>query len=132
MRRIYTFFIWLLGGLIGLFSFFNRKARLRYQGQKEVFSQLRQAQKQWQKPVIWFHAASLGEFEQGRPVWECILNKNSNFQLIITFFSPSGYEVRQHYTDFGARVFYLPLDMPSQARRFLDLVQPRAVFFYPL
>lgn len=102
---------------------------MRHQGQKEALSRLSQAREQWQKPVIWFHAASLGEFEQGRPVWECILNQHPNFQLIITFFSPSGYEVRQHYSDFGAQVFYLPLDTPAQARRFLDLAQPRVAFF---
>lgn len=79
-------------------------------------------------PVVWFHAASLGEFEQGRPVMDAYRAQYPDHKILLTFFSPSGYEVRKNYTgaDF---VLYLPADTPANARRFVALVNPRIAFF---
>lgn len=77
---------------------------------------------------IWFHCASLGEFEQARPVIESIKKKDSSQKIVITFFSPSGYEVRKDY-ELADAVYYLPLDKPSNARKFLDKIQPRMAIF---
>lgn len=80
------------------------------------------------KPWLWFHAASLGEFEQGRPIMESIRKEHPEYRLLLTFFSPSGYEVRKNYT--GADlVCYLPFDTIFNVRRFLNIVQPQKVFF---
>ena len=80
------------------------------------------------KPWLWFHAASLGEFEQGRPIMECIRKEHPEYRILLTFFSPSGYEVRKNYV--GADLIcYLPFDTILNVRRFLNLVQPKKVFF---
>lgn len=78
--------------------------------------------------VIWFHCASLGEFEQGRPVLEAIRKKFDKHKVLLTFFSPSGYEVRKKY-EFADFVFYLPADTPANARRFVEITKPSMVFF---
>ena len=79
-------------------------------------------------PLIWFHCASLGEFEQGRPVLEKITAQFPQYKILLTFFSPSGYEVRKDYP--GAHyIFYLPLDTPGNARQFLNLVNPTLAIF---
>lgn len=79
-------------------------------------------------PVVWFHAASLGEFEQGRPVIEAFRAVYPDYKILLTFFSPSGYEVRKHYA--GADyVLYLPADTPANARQFVRLVNPQIAFF---
>lgn len=78
--------------------------------------------------VIWFHAASLGEFEQGRPLIEQLREKYPEYKIVLTFFSPSGYEVRKNYK--GADIIcYLPYDKPAEARKFVDIVNPEKVFF---
>ncbi len=78
--------------------------------------------------IIWFHAASLGEFEQGRPVMEAIRKDYPDYKLLVTFFSPSGYEIRKNYS--GADyIFYLPLDTARNASKFIEIVQPVKVFF---
>lgn len=80
------------------------------------------------KPWLWFHAASLGEFEQGRPIMERIRNEHPEYRILLTFYSPSGYEVRKNYP--GADLIcYLPFDTLGNVRRFLNLVQPKKVFF---
>jgi len=80
------------------------------------------------KPWLWFHAASLGEFEQGRPIMECIRKEHPEYSILLTFFSPSGYEVRKNYV--GADLIcYLPFDTIFNVRRFLNLVQPKKAFF---
>lgn len=80
------------------------------------------------RPIVWFHAASLGEFEQGRPVMEAFRAAYPHYRILLTFFSPSGYDVRNDY-DGADYVFYLPIDTPANARRFVELVQPSLVFF---
>ena len=78
--------------------------------------------------VIWMHVASLGEFEQGRPLLEKIKRTYPTYRILLTFFSPSGYQVRKNYS--GADwVFYLPMDGPKNAKRFLDIVHPSLVIF---
>jgi 3-deoxy-D-manno-octulosonic-acid transferase len=78
--------------------------------------------------VIWFHCASLGEFEQGRPVIEAFRNEHPDWKILLTFFSPSGYEIRKNY-DGADYIFYLPLDSPRNASRFIRLVRPSLVVF---
>lgn len=78
--------------------------------------------------LIWFHCASLGEFEQGRPLMEKLKLQHPNVKILLTFFSPSGYEIRKNYAgaDF---IFYLPMDTPSNAKKFIEIVNPQKVFF---
>ena len=77
---------------------------------------------------VWFHAASLGEFEQGRPLMERLRREHPEKKIMLTFFSPSGYEVRKSY-DGADLVCYLPFDTPLSARRFVKLARPEAAFF---
>lgn len=105
----------------------NRKAGLWLDGRKNIWPGLTAAM-EGDHPVVWIHAASLGEFEQGRPVLEAIRAQYPGCRILLTFFSPSGYEVRKDYP--GADyVCYLPLDTPQNARRFLDIVQPQLAVF---
>ena len=106
--------------LVHLAAPFSRKPRKMMKGHWVVYELLRQ---QLEKDVryIWFHAASLGEFEQGRPLIEKIRAKYPDYGILLTFFSPSGYEVRKNYR--GADVVcYLPFDKPRNVKKFLDIV----------
>ena len=102
------------------------KARQMVAGWKEVPAAL--ARLETGKPTVWFHAASLGEFEQARPVLEAYRQRHPECQVLVTFFSPSGYEVRKNYAQAEA-ICYLPMDTPRNVRRFLDAVHPDKVFF---
>lgn len=113
---------------IRIASLFNPKAKSWIQGRKQIFKRLTEAFQGNKAPVIWFHTSSLGEFEQGRPVIEHIKQNHPEIKILITFFSPSGYEIRHDYEK-ADYVFYLPLDTKSNARRFLKIVRPQAVFF---
>ena len=113
--------------MVKLASLRNRKARLWFNGRKDIFNRL-QKTIQPGEPLLWFHASSLGEFEQGRPVIEAIKKNHSRYKILLTFFSPSGYEVRKNY-EFADYVFYLPLDTKKNANRFLDIVKPEKAFF---
>ena len=107
--------------------FGNPKAMLWIAGRKGLIARLESTLKPNERR-IWVHAASLGEFEQGRPLIEKIKEQHPEYKIVLTFFSPSGYEVRKNYT--GADyIFYLPADTPSNARRFIDLVNPEKVLF---
>ena len=113
-----------------LSALFSAKSRRLVTGQQRVFRNLQQFanQRNPEVPCFWFHCASLGEFEQGRPVIEALKEKYPTAQMVLTFFSPSGYEVRHNYA--GADlVSYLPLDGWANSRRFVRLVQPTAAFF---
>ncbi|GAC1526695.1 MAG: glycosyltransferase N-terminal domain-containing protein [Sediminibacterium sp.] len=111
-----------------MLGFYNEKAKQWVKGRKAIFKQLSSAFSHNRQPVIWLHCSSLGEFEQGRPVLESIRKKYPQYKLLLTFFSPSGYEIRKNYE--GAdHVFYLPMDGPSHANRFLNIVQPGLVIF---
>ena len=106
---------------------FNAKARLWVKGRKGIFKRLREVMNPDDR-IIWFHVASLGEFEQGRPLMEALHKNSPEYKILLTFFSPSGYEVRKNHegADF---VFYLPLDTPRNARRFVEIVEPEVAFF---
>ncbi len=106
---------------------FNSKAKLMIEGRKKLFSTMEEKISSEEK-IVWFHAASLGEFEQGRPVMEAVKRKYPNSKILLTFFSPSGYEVRKNYK--GADyIFYLPFDGAFNAKKFVDIVKPKLVFF---
>lgn len=109
---------------VGLFS---KKVKLMRKGHKEVFDILRKEIDK-DSQYLWFHAASLGEFEQGRPLMERIRKTHPHYKILLTFFSPSGYEVRKNYEEADV-ICYLPFDTPRNVRRFLDLARPSMAFF---
>ena len=109
-------------------SFFNAKAKLWVKGRKSIFKNLRHEFSSNIDPIIWMHCASLGEFEQGRPVIEAIKIKQPKYKILLTFFSPSGFEIRKNYKN-ADWVFYLPIDSPSNAQKFIETVQPKIVIF---
>ncbi len=118
--RIYELGIWLA-------SFFNYKARLWIKGRRDIFEQLERNIPQ-QQFVVWVHCASLGEFEQGRPVIEAIKKEKPELFVLLTFFSPSGYEVRKNYNQVDF-VGYLPMDTPNKVKKFIQIVQPNIALF---
>ena len=124
---MYNLFIYLYLLGVAVCSLFNEKVRKMWRGEREAFRVLKEKVDPEAK-YVWFHAASLGEFEQGRPLMEQLRRDHPEYKILLTFFSPSGYEVRKNYE--GADIIcYLPLDTISNARRFLKAVQPVAVFF---
>ena len=94
------------------------KARLWIEGRKDLFRRMREAIAPTDR-IIWIHVASLGEFEQGRPIIEQLRKTHPEYKILLTFFSPSGYEIRKNYKGVDY-IFYLPIDTPGNARRFLD------------
>ena len=127
----YTIFLWLLRAVLQVASLFNPKAKKWVNGRKGIFKKMDQAIPAGGQ-IIWMHCASLGEFEQGRPLLEKIradmANRKLHYRVLLTFFSPSGYEAQKNYA--GADwVFYLPVDGPRNAKRFLEIVQPSLVIF---
>ena len=128
MRLFYSLGIFLYGVVIRLAALSSSKAKLWVAGRKHLFEQLQQSISKDARPIVWFHCASLGEFEQGRPLMERIRATHPQYRILLTFFSPSGYEVRKNYA--GADIVtYLPLDTKRNAIRFLDSVQPKLVVF---
>lgn len=124
---IYTLVIYVYALAVRLAALFNAKAKLLVKGQAETFSKLAENLEP-EKQYLWFHAASLGEFEQGRPLIEKIRKTHPEYKVLLTFFSPSGYEVRKNYN--GADIVcYLPFDTPRNAKRFVEMVQPAMAFF---
>ncbi len=127
MTFLYQISIWLYGGFMRFAALFNVKAKLWVDGRKELISRL-PASITKAKKLVWFHCASLGEFEQGRPLIETIRQTNSNVKILVTFFSPSGYEIRKNYT--GAdHVCYLPLDTKQKSKQFINAINPDLVVF---
>lgn len=124
---MYSLAIHLYAFVIALISPFHKKARLMRLGQWKTNSILREKIDRNAK-YIWFHASSLGEFEQGRPMMEKIKATHPEYKILLTFFSPSGYEVRKNYK--GADVIcYLPFDTPYRVKKFLNLANPAIVVF---
>ena len=118
-------YLYLLGVMV--VSLFNEKVRKMWRGEREAVRILRQKVDPDAK-YVWFHAASLGEFEQGRPLMEQLRREHPEYKILLTFFSPSGYEVRKNYE--GADIVtYLPIDTVTNARRFLRAVRPVMAFF---
>jgi 3-deoxy-D-manno-octulosonic-acid transferase len=110
-----------------LASLFNPKARKWVEGRKNIFQKMGAAITPADR-VIWMHCASLGEFEQGRPLLESLKKTYPSHRILLTFFSPSGYEVQKNYS--GADwIFYLPLDGPGRAKRFIEIAHPELVIF---
>ena len=118
-------YLYLLG--VAIYSRFNDKVRKMWRGERDAFRVLREKVDPEAK-YVWFHAASLGEFEQGRPLMEQLRRDHPEYKILLTFFSPSGYEVRKNYE--GADIItYLPLDTITNARRFLRTIRPVMAFF---
>lgn len=124
---IYNIVIYFVLWGIAIASLFNEKVRKMWRGEREAFKILKQKVDPNAK-YIWFHAASLGEFEQGRPLMERIRKDYPQYKILLTFYSPSGYEVRKNYE--GANIIcYMPVDTRLNAIRFLRLVRPVMAFF---
>lgn len=124
---MYSLVIYLYLLAVKVAALFNHKARLLLKGHYQVFKILR-TQIRPDERYLWFHAASLGEFEQGRPLMEHIRRSYPQYKILLTFFSPSGYEVRKDYK--GADVIcYLPFDTPTNVHRFFKYVHPEMAFF---
>jgi 3-deoxy-D-manno-octulosonic-acid transferase len=110
-----------------MMAFFNAKIKLGVVGRSQTFEKLKQ-QIHSNDPVIWFHCASLGEYEQGLPVFKVLRNRYKSYKVVLTFFSPSGYELRNN-TNIADIVVYLPLDTSYNAKTFLDIVHPNFTVF---
>ena len=127
MRGLYTIGIWFYGLGIRIASLFNEKAKQWVRGRKGIFAELEKTFDGKTYP-IWVHCASLGEYEQAKPLIEKIKKEQPEIKILTTFFSPSGYvqAVKKPLADYN---FYLPLDLPCNARKFIDIVQPKAAIF---
>lgn len=126
MKILYNLGITFYVFVIHLLSPINKKANLWIKGRKNIFEKLKTMDRN--RSTAWFHVASLGEFEQARPVIESFKEKYPSYQIVLTFFSPSGYEIRKNYA-YADGVFYLPKDTKRNAKKFITTVQPNVVFF---
>jgi 3-deoxy-D-manno-octulosonic-acid transferase len=127
MKMLYDWFLLLYPLGARILSFRNEKARRWLKGRKNIFTQLASAIK-GDQPLIWVHCSSLGEFEQGKPLMERLRQQFPGTRILVTFFSPSGYEIQKNYT--GADyIFYLPMDSKRNAARFFDIVNPSLIVF---
>lgn len=127
MFFLYNLLVEIMQQLLKIVALFSPKIKLFINGRKDVFKTL-QTKLSKEDKTIWFHAASLGEYEQGLPVMEKIKIKFPNHKIILTFFSPSGYEIRKNNTIADITI-YLPLDTKSNTKRFLETVKPEMAFF---
>ena len=127
MSFIYNFILLFASQLLKILALFSPKLNLFVAGRKSVFETLKNNIQEFDK-TIWFHAASLGEYEQGLPVIEKVKEQFPQHKIVLTFFSPSGYEVRKNNTVADVTL-YLPLDTISNAKQFLKVVHPEMVFF---
>ena len=127
LTTLYHPFIYLLEFGVFIASFFSKKIKTMWRGQHMAYRILKKKVDP-NAQYAWFHAASLGEFEQGRPIMEEYRRMYPKRKILLTFFSPSGYEVRKNY-DGADIICYLPIDTPTNARKFLRLVRPVEAFF---
>ena len=127
MRYLISFCLRLYSVAISVAAIFNEKARLWKNGRKNIFKRLSNTFDGGERPV-WIHSASLGEYEQARPLIEKIKKENPETKILVTFFSPSGYEIRKN-DKLPDYIFYLPIDTVSNARRFVRIVQPKMAIF---
>ncbi len=127
MNVLYSLSILLYSVLIKLASPFNIKAGQISKGRARTFAGLKNQIKH-DRPIVWIHCASLGEFEQGRPLIEAIKKEKPDYQIFLTFFSPSGYEIRKNYP-LADYIAYLPADTKKNAKKLIELVRPEIVFF---
>jgi 3-deoxy-D-manno-octulosonic-acid transferase len=124
---LYNLFLWLYQSCIRVVSPWNPKAAAWIKGRQGIFKSIREADIQG-KQRVWMHCSSLGEFEQGRPVIESLRKLYPDITVIISFFSPSGYEIRKNYG--GANhIFFLPMDSAHHARKWVDLIKPDMVLW---
>ncbi|KAA9340648.1 3-deoxy-D-manno-octulosonic acid transferase [Adhaeribacter soli] len=125
---LYNLSIWFYWLFVRLASPFHKKAKLMLEGRKNLWPELEAKLQGNTSPVAWFHCASLGEFEQGRPVIEAFARQYPDYKIALSFFSPSGYEVRKNYA--GAHyIFYLPKDSAKNARKLVALLKPKLAVF---
>lgn len=125
---LYNLFLFIYKLALYLAALINPKARLWINGRRQWQESLQAALGHQKTPMVWMHCASLGEFEQGRPLLEFIRSNYPAYRILVSFFSPSGYEIRKNYG--GADIIcYLPLDGTKSAKKFLDLVQPDLVLW---
>lgn len=127
MRFLYSIGIQLYNAAIHLAALFNYKARLWVKGRQDVFHFL-QKECAYRKHIIWFHSASLGEFEQGKPLMQQYRAQHPECTILATFFSPSGYEIKKNDPTADI-VCYLPIDSPRNAKRFVAITHPEKAIF---
>ncbi len=128
-KFLYNLFLVLYSAGIRLVSLWNPKAKKWVNGRRNIFNQINELQKtDDSRQPIWMHCASLGEFEQGRPLLEALKTQNPQQKIVLTFFSPSGYEIMKDYEGVD-QVFYLPMDSALNAEKFLDAVKPSLVLW---
>ncbi len=127
MFRLYNISVYTAGFSLRILALFNQKIRLFVTGRKNTFDFLSEKIKSDDR-VFWFHCASLGEFEQGRPVIESVKKKYPKHKILLTFFSPSGYEIQKNYPPADV-ITYLPLDTQKNAKKFVNAVHPEMAFF---
>ncbi len=127
MNKLYNFIILFYTEIIRLAALFNPKAKQWIAGRKNQFDNIQKSIGINEK-IIWFHCASLGEFEQGRPVIELVKKKLHGYKILLTFFSPSGYELQKEYKN-ADYIFYLPADTSYNAKKFIKIVNPKLVVF---
>lgn len=128
MLLLYHLAIALYSAVIRLASVFSEKASLMQKGREDSFGKLQAYAKQNNPRTLWFHCASLGEYEQARPLIELIRTHHPDISIALSFFSPSGYEIQKNNTE-AALVFYLPSDTEANARLILDCLKPEKIFF---
>ncbi len=127
MNFFYNITVFLADLLLRAIALFDPKFKLFVEGRKEIFGRLREVIRKEDR-VIWFHCASLGEFEQGRPIIEAAKTQFSGYKILLTFFSPSGYEVRKNYA-FADLIVYLPMDKKSEVKKFVAMAHPSLAVF---
>jgi len=126
MLLIYNLGIQFFGFVLRVLAPFKDKANKLHHGRKETMKAIESLS--LNEKTIWIHCASLGEFEQGRPIMEAIKQKDASTKIVLTFFSPSGYEVQKDY-EYADYIFYLPADKPRLVKRFISAINPRKVVF---
>ena len=126
MKSLYNILTYIASFHLKIIALFNAKLNLGVKGRAKTFNILKSTIS-IKDNVIWFHCASLGEYEQGLPVFEKIKSHYSKHKIVLSFFSPSGYEIQKNYSLADVTV-YLPLDTIKNAKEFLDLVNPKMAF----
>jgi 3-deoxy-D-manno-octulosonic-acid transferase len=127
VRILYNIGLSIMPFFVAIGSLFSRKTRLFYRGRRGLIKRVSEEVKQG-NPIIWFHCSSVGEFEQARPIIEWYKKNKPQKRILVTFYSPSGYELRKNY-NLADWVYYLPIDTPSNARAFVAAVKPEKVIF---